>query len=275
MYKRLLTRSVLVIIFALAARNQSYAENKFSHDPLNRVLKTYVDDNGLVDYKTLRENRSDLDSYINLLGEFNPDSHPDLFSTDEAKLAYWMNAYNAFVLIGVLDKYPIASVKDVGLLPSSFFWRTKYVTGGRKITLKKLEDDIIRSRFGEPRIHFAINCASASCPKLEQRAFYPENLNDRLETAAELFINETRNVRIDVKERKIYLSSIFDWFKEDFTDWYMHERGVDGASILDYLKLYLDEDKVAVLNGHDDWKVQVIKYDWSLNDQKNLETSSR
>ena len=147
------------------------------------MLQEYVDDQGLVRYAALAQDRAQLDAYVDSLGHSSPASHPDRFPTREHELAYWINAYNAFTLRGVIDAYPIASVKDAFAL-SGFFNRQTFVAGGREMTLDHLENQIIRPTYQEPRIHFAVNCAALSCPQLDNRAFTGPDLDARLEQGA-------------------------------------------------------------------------------------------
>lgn len=233
----------------------------FDHGPLDRVLSAFVDDAGNVDYAGLKADRAELDAYVDSLAAVSPDSDPDRFPTREARLAYWINAYNALVLRGVIDAYPVRSVKDIKML-SGFFNRTWFTVGGESLTLNGIEHDVIRDRFDEPRIHAAINCASVGCPVLERTAFFPETLDARLETVMRKFLNEDRNVTVDADRRTVTLSKILDWFESDFTDWYESKFNVDDAHILDYVALYREGpfDKT--------WKVKHHDYDWTLNDRR-------
>jgi len=142
---------------------------KFDHHLFTNVLRQFVGEQGRVDYAQLKANPNTLNAYLAQLAEVSPESQPELFPTRADQLAYWINAYNAFVLKGVLDKYPITTVwqADVGL----FFKRRRFVAGGKRYSLDDIEHRILRARFGESRIHFAINCASASCPVLPAAAF--------------------------------------------------------------------------------------------------------
>ena len=151
---------VLMITYGVATTvNASGNDNPDS--VFDGVLKRYVSKDGLVNYEELKEDK-EFNRYIEYLSTADTDKLPP----DKHRLAFWINAYNAFVLKGVLDEYPIKSVLDVGWLPHSFFKRKEFLTKQGKITLQEIENVKIREAFREPRIHFAINCASMSCPKL-------------------------------------------------------------------------------------------------------------
>ena len=233
----------------------------FSHDGFDRVLSRRVAEAGRVDYAGLKADRADLDAYVDSLGQTSPKSAPDRFPTRADALAYWINAYNALALTGVIDAYPTKSVKDIKML-SGFFNRTWYTVGGKLLTLNNIEHDIIREEFKDPRIHAAINCASIGCPRLESQVFTGGDLDTRLEAAMRAFLNDARHVKVDPQNRTVTLSKILDWFESDFTDWYESKFRVDASSIVDYVALYVDEAKVAR-----EWDVKYEDYDWMLNDQ--------
>jgi len=121
----------------------------------------------------------------------SPVSHPQVFSTRDSQLAYWINAYNALVIKAVVENWPTKSVRNLGKL-YSFFWARKFVAGGKEYTLNNIED-ILRKKLVEPRIHFAIVCASNSCPRLQREAYTPENAERLLDEAARFYVNEPRN----------------------------------------------------------------------------------
>jgi len=253
------------------------ATTTFPHDDFDRVLRRFVDAEGRVDYAGLKESSEDLDRYFALIGRYSPDSHPELFPTEPSRLAYWINAYNAAAMETVLRHYPISSVTDVGpptllfFLPdlAGFFVFRRIEFGGESMSLRHLENDVIRERFTDPRFHFALNCASASCPRLPARAFSAERLDEELEREARSFIGEERNVRVDHDERVVHLSEIFGWYESDYVDWYAEAFPDREASILAYVSRYLSEaDAEKLAAGPTEYEVRYIPYDWSLNDQR-------
>ncbi len=233
----------------------------FDHSAWDRVLKSYVNHIGEVDYAGLKANPKDLDDYIQMLAESSPVNRPALFPTKAHALAYWMNAYNAFVMRGVVDNYPTRSVRDLGKL-YGFFRRQDYTAGGVKISLLHLENDILRKQFQEPRIHFGIVCASISCPRLSRNAFTADNLEEQLDRLARQFVNERRNVTVDAGSNEVTLSAIFRWYAKDF------EQGPDGQKItlLDFVRRYANEKNLKLLDGLKAPKIKYYDYNWSINE---------
>ena len=242
---------------------------------LDSFLRRHVDAGGRVDYRTASVDRADLDRYVAQLARISPDSHPEWFPTDADRLAYWINAYNASVIHLVLHYYPITSVRDIRppvpffFLPrlAGFFVFQRVTLGGRETSLRALEDDVIRGRFSEPRVHFALNCASRSCPRLPNRTFTSAGLDTELEREAGRFAAEERNVRIDVAGGTIFLSSIFSWYETDFTDWVKRHRPGEEATLQRYLPPYLSETQAAQLHACARCRVEFVPYYWALNDR--------
>jgi hypothetical protein len=238
----------------------------FDYRPLQRVLANYVDAEGRVDYARLKENRDDLDEMIEQIANVSPDNTPQLFPTREAKLAYWINAYNAWILRIIVDNYPTSSITKIGLIPYGAFFVKRVRLGGDKMTLRSLENDIIRGRFHDPRIHFAINCASASCPPLRSRVYLPETIDEQLDAATSAFINDHRHVTLDAAGKRIELSKIFEWYESDFTDG-LNSKSGGKKTVVDYLERYLNGERRQVLEKLSQAKINYQDYDWSLNDQ--------
>lgn len=229
----------------------------FSHAIWDNVVKEYVNEAGEVDYSALKQKRKQLDEYIRRLGEVSPAKHPKLFPDKEHRLAYWINAYNAFTTNGVLDGYPTKSVLDIRAV-KGFFWHKDYVAGGERMSLMHLENNIIR-KFGDPRIHFAIVCASLGCPFLAREAFTPETLNTMLDQGARAFVNDSRNVTIDQAANLVTLSKIFEWYKKDF-------GATSDADLLPYIRQYANDGTRQALDKLKSPRVKFREYDWSLND---------
>ena len=159
------------------------------------------------------------------------------------KLAYWINLYNAATVRLIVQNHAVRSITDInGGKP----WDKKVVTVGPKnYTLNQIENDIIRPNFNEPRIHFAINCAAKSCPKLMNSAFIPDNLNSQLTKQAKSFVNGSKN---DISANKIIISKIFEWYADDF-----------GVSVIDYINKY-STVKIEV-----NTTIEYKEYNWDLN----------
>ena len=241
-------------------------DSAFSHDLLDAVLREHVSSEGDVDYARLQSNPETLELYYSLLTHYSPDSHPQLFPTDNHELAYWINAYNAAVLTTVLRYYPVASVREIsGPFPVSvmydlagFFLLKRIPLGGNSMSLYRLENRLIRKRYPEPRIHFALNCASRGCPMLPSRAFTAAGLEEELERQAYRFFASPKNFRIDHETKTIWLSAILDWYEADFLQ--------QAPSLLEYVKPYVDENAAKTLAKSPPYRIKFFDYDWRLND---------
>lgn len=256
---------VFFLFFALLDCSVSAQPVPFSHAVLDRVLQKFVDDRGLVNYSALKAQPADLNTYLKQLAQFSPETTPEHFPTRDDSLAYWLNAYNAFAIAGVIDAYPVKSVRDIKWF-YGFFNRIEHLTGGRKYTLKHIEHEIVRKIFEDPRIHAGLNCASLGCPRLPQEAFRAERLQNDLEEAMRIFLQETRNVRIDRAENRVYLSAILKEYEGDFTGWIKQHHGVQKATIFDYLKHYVRAEDRDFIAKNRNLRISYVTYDWRLND---------
>ncbi len=254
------------------------APGKFSHVNFDRVLKQYVDKQGRINYRSLKQNPRDLEMYYYQLSLISPDSHPERFPSQEDRLTYWINAYNASVIKTVLAYYPISSVLDIKppfpffFLPkeAGFFVFKKMTYGGKMTNLYFLENNVIRKRFSDPRIHFALNCAARGCPQLPATVYTASALNEQLDQDARRFANSDQNFRIDHPQKTIYVSSIFKWYKKDFLEWYQLRYPGQETTILNYIGWYLSKEKAEELNQCEHtYTLEYIAYDWRLNDQNN------
>ena len=256
----LLLLSVVSVIFLYHFRVEADSriarppsEAPFSHDLFNQVLQEHVDKKGRVNYTKLKANPEKLEKYLDLLAVAKPTE-----LSYNAQLAFWVNAYNALVIKGVIDHYPTTSVRKVKWF-NGFFSRLKFQVAGKTYTLNQIEHGIIRTEFVDPRVHFILVCASTSCPPLETRAFSAEDIEERLETATFNFVQNPEQVRIDRVKRRVYLSKIFKWYDEDFRE------GYDGVA--DFLTDYLPSEDADFLLA-ENVKFHYLDYDWTLNDQR-------
>jgi Protein of unknown function, DUF547 len=241
-------------LFALSTLPVSAAG--FDHQPWDRVLKSSVNAIGEVDYASLKNNTA-LGEYVAALRAASPDTQPALFGSKSAELAYWINAYNALVTFGVVKAYPTKSVRDLGVL-FAFFRRKEYVLGGRTMSLQQLENEIIRQRYREPRIHFAIVCASLSCPKLSRDAYTAENLEAQLDFQTRQYFAETRNLAVAADGKSVLLAAILDWFKEDF--------GGSKQTALAFARRHAPATRQKQLDTLSRPRLIFREYDWAIND---------
>jgi hypothetical protein len=211
----------------------------------------YVDHDGNVNYAGFQKDSVELNKYLDILAHHAPDKEK---WSRENQLAYWINVYNAFTIKLILDHYPVKSIKDIGSLIQIPFinspWDIKLIEiAGEKYDLNNVEHSILRKEFDEPRIHFAIVCASFSCPKLRMEAYTAEKLETQLQEQAISFINDPIRNKISKKEAE--LSKIFSWFKSDFTK---------NGSLEEFINQYSN----TTLDKHS--KISFMDYNWALNE---------
>jgi hypothetical protein len=229
----------------------------------DRILKMYVLDDGTVRYAALKADLGPLSRFVEQIGAVSPDSHPRLFPDRSHKLAYWLNSYNALVLWAMAKEYPEKKDQLKSLIGRyRFFMNTKFKAGGHDLSLNDIETDAIRKQFQEPRIHFAIVCASMGCPWLSREAFHGDRLEEQLAARTRLFVNQTRNVRLNRARREVELSSIFEWYAQDF--------GTSTADLLSFIGKYRNGDGAELQAGK--WKLRYVKYDWGINEARQNES---
>jgi hypothetical protein len=192
----------------------------FDHTTWNALLQKHVSDQGNVNYKALKIDRKILTNYIRSLAENTPKET----WTKEDKLAYWINAYNALTVDLILRNYPIKSIKDIDDRWELRLWKL----GEKWYNLEDIEHEILR-KMNEPRIHFAIVCASFSCPKLLNKAYTASNLDAQLTQATKDFLSDSK--RNSISKDHLELSKIFQWFSKDFKQ---------NGSLIDFLNQYSD-----------------------------------
>lgn len=246
----------LLLVFSTGwTIGQAQTPATIGHRLFDQLLRTYVHD-GWVDYQGLgTEGREAFREYLDALAVADPSG----FRDDGERITFWLNAYNALTIAGVLREYPLRSVRDV----PGFFRRLRFKVAGRRLSLDDIEHGILRKEFEEPRIHFALVCASRSCPTLAASAFTRESLDDQLDTVTRGFLSRSKGLQIDREERVLRLSSIFKWYGEDF-------RTPEGprekeAAVIQFISRYVPEPERAFL-GEGRFRVEYLDYDWRLND---------
>ena len=210
----------------------------------SRVLATFVNKQGQVDFVALARAPVDLETYVTWLAVTDVGS----WSDHNARLAHYINSYNALSMFGVISAGQPQT--HAGLRKIGFFYLKKFTVGGRPLSLYSYENDVIRP-LGEPRVHFALNCSAVSCPTLPNTAFTAQAIEQELDNEARTFINDTRHVRLDVQQQVLYLSEIFKFYPEDFVP-------AHSASLTAYINRY------HVTPVPLDYRVRFIPYDWTI-----------
>ncbi len=232
------------------------------HGAFTHVLNTYVDAEHRVDYAQLRADRATtLDPYLQQLATANLEAR----SRDE-RLAFWMNAYNALTIALILEHDTVDTIWSItpGDTPEttteSPFELPVGVVADTMRTLDEIEHGIIRERFDEPRIHFALVCAAASCPPLRREAYTGHALHAQLEDQTQAFLRAPALNQIPATPDTIRVSRLFDWYQSDF--------GPDAAAVQQYIAPYVDDPEVKAALREGAYTVDFMPYDWALNDQQ-------
>jgi len=240
---------LLTTLFSCKTINGIQTDSKpISHDIFNGLLKKNVTETGFVNYENFIADSLKLNSYLQLIETNYPNEKT--WSREEI-MAYWINAYNAYTIQLIIRNYPLESIKDIqpGVAFINSVWDIKFISiEGQTLDLNNIEHNILR-KMEEPRIHFAVNCASYSCPKLLNEAYTANKLEKQLQQQAIDFINDATRNKITTESAQI--SSIFNWFTGDFT-----KNGILKEFINTYSELKISEDT----------KIEFMEYDWRLNE---------
>lgn len=250
-------KTLLSSLFAMALAITASAQTAFDHTHMafTAILQSQVN-HERVDYAALKKNSAPLKSYLDTLSAVQEAEFKSWGKSQ--RLAFLINLYNAATLQLVLDHYPVKSIKDIG----GFFsgpWKQPVVRAFKKtFTLDQIEHDMIRPQYNEPRAHFAVNCASIGCPALRAEAYDAARLNEQLDEQGRAFLGTTSKNRVDAKSGTLYLSPIFKWFAEDFTD--------EAGTVEKFVAPYFNEtDRVTILSGS--LEIEYTDYSWALNKQ--------
>ncbi len=248
--------SFILIACALGAAPYAAAQQTVDHTEWDGLLKRYVKE-GLVDYRGVQQERVILDRYLNSLAATDPAQ----LASREEQLAFWINAYNSCVFQAVLDRYPLKSVKQV----KGFFDGRHFRIGGRDLTLNQIEEQ--GRALGDWRIHFAVVCASTSCPTLRSEAYAAERLNEQLADQAERFLSNTQ-WGLKVNGATLWVSKVFDWYEKDFVLSGQGDalRRLTAPKLLALLAPYLSAE-AASATKQPKLGLKYFPYDWSLNEQ--------
>ncbi len=258
-----------------------------SYSTYNSLLNEYVE-NASVNYEGFIDSRAEFETFLRTIGSVNENDYESW--TQEQKLTFWINAYNAFTIKAIIDHYPIKrSFSLVGIFyaPSNSILQIKGVWTklqfralDRMVTLDEIEHQILRKEFNEPRIHMAINCASISCPNLSKEAYVPQRLEQQLAQASIDFVNNpSKGIQIDEQKGKVKLSKIFKWFGEDFIPNYggtklFNNYSLKENAVLNFTADYLESQQTKEYLMNKKLKIGYLGYDWHLNEQMDTDSPS-
>ena len=253
------TLSTLVLLLSISLwLIPGVSAGTFDHSKFDQALKKYVDDKGLVDYNSIAKD-SGFSEYVQSLQT----ARVEELSRD-GQLAFWINGYNAVTIDKVIKKKPKKSVRETFIpgvwTATKFFTSREHIVAGKRLSQDDIEHEILRKQFKDPRIHFAIICASMGCPPLPRIAYTEENVQTRLEEETRKYLNSPRGTRIDRAENTLHMSKLFDWFATDFIQ--------KSGSTLAFMQPYLHEEVLIFLER--DPMISYLEYNWALNAQAPL-----
>ena len=245
---------------------QQVSMNDIDHEPWDTLLQKYVNETG-VNYKAWHASQEDLnslDQYIATLSHASARQPADAAN----QMAYWINAYNAVTIKGIMQEYPTTSIRNFTSETGGYnVWKNLLLNvAGQQISLDSMENQILRP-MGDFRIHFAIVCASKGCPPLSNRAFDGECLEDQLAASSKTFFAQAQNFQYDPNQGTMKLSSIIQWFPGDF--------GADQAAQLRAIAKYLPTEQAQAAANANSVRVSYLDYDWGLNAQPEAEQGSQ
>lgn len=247
-----------VLARVAGAKPRAVSLDDYDHSPYDKLLHRYVDGDGMVNYRAWKASSTDRAALKSYLGGM-ASADPSLPASRAGRLAFWINAYNALTIHGILGFYPTSSIRNH---TSRFFdyniWDDLLLqVGNRKYSLNNIEHDILR-KMGEPRIHFAIVCASKGCPRLRNEAYTRDRIEEQLADNARDFFSRRKHFYIDYANNTVYVSSILKWFQEDF--------GPSPQAAVRSMAAYMPERAAQYVRTHR-FTVRYLSYDWSLNEQ--------
>jgi len=248
-------RTILAVVLTLLTSILSFATapKDVDHSAFDRLLKKYVNEKGQVNYKGFKNDEKEFNGYLEMLSKNAP---TDKWSKND-QMAYWINAYNAYTIRLILDHYPVQSIKDIGSKIKIPFvttpWAKKFFKiGNETMSLDNIEHGTLRKKYNDPRIHFALVCASISCPRLRNEAYMANKLDAQLDDQGSDFLNNP--AKNAISKDKTSLSKYFDWYKGDWNE--------NGKSVEEWVNKY-SKTKI-----NKETKISFLDYNWNLNEQK-------
>ncbi len=240
--------------------------HQIDHQPYSRLLSKSTDHQGMVNYAAWKSSKPDqqiLETYLKSLSQADR-SQP---ASREARLTFWINAYNAVTIHGILREYPTSSIRNhtAKLVGYNIWDDLQLIVGDDQYSLNRIEHEILRT-MNEPRIHFAIVCASIGCPRLLAEAYTADRLEQQLAENSRHFFADPNKFRADFASGKLHVSPILQWFGKDF--------GAKPAERLRTIAPYLPDEASRQLAASGKAKLAYLGYDWNLNDQASTQTKN-
>lgn len=223
----------------------------FDHSLFDHILKKHVDNNGRVNYAILVRDREAFDRYMKNLETARP-----LEMSHQEQLAFWINAYNASAIEGVMKRYPTKSIMSGS--DKSFFEERTHRIAGQAYSLDMIEKQVLIPKFGDARLHFVLVCSAIGCPNLLNAAYVGAQVQNQIEQQTRRFVNHPK--KVSVSSGRLRISRIFEWYEKDFVRNY--------GSVGKFLEKYLDDRKAAAAVADDTLAIEYLDYDWTLNDVK-------
>jgi hypothetical protein len=271
--------AVLVAVFLVVAPAAPLcAADMIDYRSYGEILKKYVDENGMIDYKSLKANRGALDAFVKSLAQV-PTAEFRKWSNDE-QIAFWINAYNALTLQVIIDHYPIQaggfisslrfpdnSIRQIGGVWDKITW----TVAGMTVALGDIEHKRLREQHDKPGIHMALVCASMSCPQLRREPYTGYKIDQQLDAQAKRFLRKPDRFRIARENRLVLLSPIFKWYDQDYVSRHAPDSGFPGQgkkqrAVLNYIAQYIDAKGAEYLRTQR-YRIEYLDYDWSLYEQ--------
>jgi hypothetical protein len=268
---------ISTLAVSICCRVEAKENDAFNYNNYADILKSYVDNKGMVNYRQLKANRSKLDTFAAEISKLDDQIY--IKWSDNDKIAFWVNAYNALTLKAIIDNYPIKSsffksriYPKNSIRQISGVWdKKKYKVMDKTRTLEQIEHEILRKQFKEPGIHVALVCAAMGCPPLRNKPYSGDRLQEQFDDQTRRFLSDPKKFNIDREGRKVSLSPIFKWFGSDFISKYGKKKTLPRLSknetaVINYLSRNLEKnDGDYLLKGN--FKIKYLSYDWSLNEQ--------
>ncbi len=210
----------------------------------NSFMDKYVTD-GKVDYEAIKKNTSTLDDLLEIAAT------ADLSKQNQnTTKAFWINTYNLTVIKGIVNKYPVKSPLDI----PGFFDKTTYKINNKKMTINYIEKKMLTGKYEDARFHFVLVCGATGCPQIIEKAYFPETLDEQLNRQTKLALNNPNFIKVNFDLKKVQVSQIFEWYKDDFISKNVKE--------IDFINKYRTE-KIGT-----NFKLSYYSYDWNLNKKK-------